>query len=53
MAFTGDYFIGMLGVGYLTLWTVLILYIGSKLFSSEKVLTAKFTFSRKKKQRQE
>jgi ABC-2 type transport system permease protein len=51
MAFTGDYFIGMLGLGYLILWTVLILYIGSKLFSSEKVLTAKFTFSRIKRER--
>ena len=53
MAFTGDYAIGMLGLGYLVLWTVLILCIGSRLFSSEKILTAKFTLSRKKKQRQE
>jgi ABC-type Na+ efflux pump permease subunit len=52
MAFSGDYAIGMLGLGYLVLWTVLILYIGSKLFGSEKVLTAKFTFSRIKRQRE-
>jgi ABC-2 type transport system permease protein len=53
MAFVGDYTIGLLGIGYLLLWTVIVLYIGSRLFSSEKVLTAKFTFSRKKKPRQE
>ncbi len=53
MAYVGDFTLGLLGIGYLALWTVIVLYIGSRIFSSEKVLTAKFTFSRKKKQRQE
>ncbi|HVP22955.1 MAG TPA: ABC transporter permease [Conexivisphaerales archaeon] len=53
MSFVGDYTIGLMGIGYLVLWTVIVLYIGSRLFSSEKVLTAKFSFSRKKQQRQE
>jgi len=53
MAYTGNYTIGLLGISYVLLWTVIVLYIGSRIFSSEKVLTAKFTFSRKKKQRQE
>jgi ABC-2 type transport system permease protein len=53
MAFVGDYTIGILGIGYLILWTAIILYIGSRLFSSEKVLTAKFSFSRRKKKAQE
>ena len=53
MAYSNDLTLGLLGLGYLALWTVVVLYIGSRIFSSERVLTAKFTFSRRKKRAQD
>jgi ABC-2 type transport system permease protein len=49
MAFVGDFTIGVLGLAYILFWTVVVLYIGSRLFSSEKILTVRFSFGRKKK----
>jgi ABC-2 type transport system permease protein len=49
MAFVGDMTIGLVGLGYISLWTIGILYLASRVFSSEKILTAKFSFGRKRK----
>jgi ABC-2 type transport system permease protein len=38
---TGDYLTAVLGVGYIALFTVALLYIAARLFSTEKILTAK------------
>lgn len=44
----GDLTYALIGVLYLGVWIVGTLYLASRLFSSERVLTAKFTFRRKK-----
>ncbi|HYC26399.1 MAG TPA: ABC transporter permease [Nitrososphaerales archaeon] len=41
-----------LGIAYLAAWIVGTLYLASRLFNSERVLTARFTFGRKKPTRQ-
>ena len=38
---TGDYLTAALGIVYVTLFTVVLLYIAAKLFATEKILTAK------------
>ena len=38
---TGDYLTAILGVGYLILFTIALLYIAAKIFSTEKILTVK------------
>ena len=38
---TGDYVMAILGVGYLVLFTIALLYVAAKLFSTEKILTVK------------
>lgn len=38
---TGDYFTAILGVGYVALFTVALLYVAARLFSTEKILTAR------------
>jgi len=45
---TGDYFIAVLGIGYVTLFTIAILYVAARIFATEKILTAKIRFGRKK-----
>ena len=45
---TGDYFPAVLGIVYVTAFTLVILYIAAKLFATEKILTAKIRIGRKK-----
>lgn len=49
MAFIGDFTVGILGLGYNLLWTVALLYVGSRLFGSEKILTVRISFARKRR----
>ncbi len=46
----GDYTIVIFGIIYVAAFTIVIMYIASRLFATEKILTAKLKFSRKKKQ---
>jgi len=41
---TGDYLTAVLGIGYVALFTVALLYVAAKLFATEKILTAKLKF---------
>ncbi|MCW4010457.1 MAG: ABC transporter permease [Candidatus Bathyarchaeota archaeon] len=45
----GDYNIVILGILYVTAFTLVIMYIASKLFSTEKILTAKLRFGKNKR----
>jgi len=45
---TGDYLTPILGIGYVTIFTLVILYIAAKLFATEKILTAKIRIGRKR-----
>jgi ABC-2 type transport system permease protein len=54
VAFTGNYLAAIGGIGYMTIFTIVVLYIAARLFGTEKILTAKlkfrrFSFRRKKK----
>lgn len=42
--FTGDYLIAVVGVVYIALFTVALLYVAARLFATEKILTAKLKF---------
>lgn len=44
----GDITYALAGVVYLTAWIVGTLYLASRLFNSERILTARFSFGRKK-----
>jgi ABC-2 type transport system permease protein len=46
----GDYTTVILGIIYVTIFTIGIMYIASRLFATEKILTAKLRFKRKKKE---
>jgi ABC-2 type transport system permease protein len=41
IAFTGDYLTAVLGILYVSLFTIAVLYLASRLFGTEKILTAK------------
>jgi ABC-2 type transport system permease protein len=41
LAFTGDYLTAFLGIIYVSIFTIVVLYIASRLFGTEKILTAK------------
>ena len=45
----GDLTYAIIGAVYLTAWVVGALYLASRLFNSERILTARFTFGRKKR----
>jgi len=45
---TGDYLTPVLGIGYVAIFTLVILYIAARLFATEKILTAKIRLGRKK-----
>lgn len=45
----GDYTTVILGIIYVTVFTLIIMYIASRLFATEKILTAKLKFMQKKK----
>ncbi len=44
VAFTGDYLTAVIGIVYVSIFTVVVLYVAAKLFGSEKILTAKLRF---------
>lgn len=46
VSFTGDYLTAIGGIAYMTVFTVLVLYIAARLFGTEKILTAKLKFKR-------
>lgn len=46
---TGDYLMVILGIVYVAVFTVVIMYVASRLFATEKILTAKLAFGKKNK----
>jgi len=46
VAFTGDYLTMLTSIGYISLFTVAILLITARIFSTEKIITARLTFKR-------
>ncbi|MFC1486903.1 ABC transporter permease [Thermoproteota archaeon] len=47
VSFTGNYAAAIGGIVYMAIFTVVVLYIASRLFGTEKILTAKLKFRRK------
>jgi ABC-2 type transport system permease protein len=47
-AITGNYLPAILGIVYVTAFTLVILYIASRIFATEKILTMRFSLRRKK-----
>lgn len=45
-AFMGDYFIMLRSIAYISLFTVVILYIAAKIFTTEKIVTARISFKK-------
>jgi len=45
-AFTGDYLTAVIGIVYVSIFTVAVLYIAARLFGTEKILTARLKFRR-------
>jgi len=41
VTFTGDYLTAVLGIVYVSIFTVVVLYVAARLFGTEKILTAK------------
>jgi ABC-2 type transport system permease protein len=50
---TGDYLTAVLGIGYVAVFTLAILYIAARIFATEKILTMKLRLTRKKTKPQE
>jgi ABC-2 type transport system permease protein len=50
---TGDYLTAILGIGYVAIFTLAILYIAARIFATEKILTMKLRLTRKKPQKPE
>jgi len=44
VAFTGDYLTAVMGIVYVSIFTLAVLYIAARLFGTEKILTAKLKF---------
>jgi ABC-2 type transport system permease protein len=47
VTFTGNYVGAIGGIVYMAIFTIVVLYIASRLFGTEKILTAKLKFKRK------
>jgi len=45
-AFTGDYLTAIIGIVYVSIFTIAVLYIAARLFGTEKILTARLKFRR-------
>jgi len=45
-AFTGDYITAIVGIVYVSFFTIAVLYVAARLFGTEKILTAKLKFKR-------
>lgn len=52
-SFTGDYTTAILGIIYVTVFTIVVLYIAAKIFTTEKILTMRLRLGRKKPKREE
>jgi ABC-2 type transport system permease protein len=52
-SFTGDYTTAILGIVYVSTFTLVVLYIAARIFATEKILTMKLRLTRKKTQRPE
>lgn len=50
---TGDYLTSILGIGYVVVFTLVILYFAARIFATEKILTMKLRLTRKKTQKTE
>ncbi|MDR0373685.1 MAG: ABC transporter permease [Nitrososphaerota archaeon] len=50
---TGDYFTVIFGIVYVAIFTVVIMYVASRLFATEKILTAKLMLGRKRNKKQQ
>ena len=48
-AFTADYFIMLRSIGYITVFTVVVLYIAARIFTTEKIVTARIRFRKPRK----
>jgi ABC-2 type transport system permease protein len=46
---TGDYLTVIFGIVYVAVFTIVIMYVASRLFATEKILTAKLSFGKKSK----
>jgi ABC-2 type transport system permease protein len=44
VALTGDYLTAVIGIVYMSIFTVVVLYIAARIFGTEKILTAKLRF---------
>jgi ABC-2 type transport system permease protein len=42
-AFLGDYFIVLRSIFFISIWTIAVLYIAAKIFSTERIITARFS----------
>jgi ABC-2 type transport system permease protein len=42
-AFLGNYALVLRSIGYITVFTVVVLYIAARIFSTERIITARFT----------
>jgi ABC-2 type transport system permease protein len=42
-AFLGNYALVLRSIGYITAFTLVVLYIAAKIFSTERIITARFT----------
>ncbi len=45
---TGDYFTAIWGIGYVTIFTLVILYVAARIFATEKILTMRLRLRRRK-----
>ena len=41
-AFLGNYFVVLRSIFFISIWTVVVLYIAAKIFSTERIITARF-----------
>jgi len=46
VAFTGDYLTAVIGIVYMAVFTIIVLYIAARIFGTEKILTAKLKFGK-------
>ena len=52
-AFTEDYTTAVFGIAYVSIFTVVVLYIAAKIFTTEKILTMKLRLRRRRPKREE
>jgi ABC-2 type transport system permease protein len=43
-AFLGNYFVVLRSIFFISIWTIAVLYIAAKIFSTERIITARFSF---------